>query len=268
LSRHEYDYEDELDDGLGIASRTHISKKAWIDSMERETERKKNQMITRDLFSGIRKYIWRASLPGGAAVEGQIMIPETGSHADVVTMKAFDIVFSAVKLQYEGLGQFEATIEGRLLGRFRVPEPRIEVDAFGRPRRYYGDRVIEKEGMDWLRNNMEFRLSDGRETFPPYEPALPGKSKGVPVTQAAQNWSQKLATAKPKVKPEDVWTPLNEGQNMAAIGVNLSATSGSGATNLAFATQLEQTRSAGQSATAKDRAAKVVQMHLEGKVIG
>jgi hypothetical protein len=267
LSRHEYDYEDELDDGLGIASRTHISEKVWIDSMKLETERRENRKAMHDLFSGIRKYIWRASLPGGAAVEGHIMIPETEAPPDVATMKAFDIVFNSIKVKYEGLGQFEATIEGRLLGRFRVPEPRVEVDVFGRPRGYYGARVIENEGMGWLRKNMEFRLSDGQETFPPYEPALPRKSKGVPVAQAAQNWSQKLATA--KKKPEDVWVPLNEGQNMAAIGVNLSATSGGGATNLAHATQLEQTSSAGQNATLKDhRAARVVQMHLEGKVIG
>ncbi len=273
MSRYEYDYDDELDDSLGLASRnilrktTHISEKAWIDSMMREKEVKAQSKARHDIFMGTRRFHWQASLLGGDTVKGEIMIPEEeAQHPDIATMRAFEIVFQAVKVSVLGVGTFRATIEGRPLGMFRLADDVLmERDVFGRVRSHYG-RGQEAIALDWLRRNIDFRITDGEKTYPPYQPAIPKKSPGMPVADAAKLWSEGLATKK---KPKEVWEPLNTGQNMAAIGVNLSNAHERGVTNLAFSTQLEQTSRAGQSVNQKDlRAAPVVQMHLEGKVIG
>lgn len=268
-----YDYEDELDESLSFGSRDFLSD---IRSRERDAQRRKTLVDMYNAFSGTRQYMWTLKIPGGGEAQGKILIPmDEAPHPDLATKRAFEVVFGSVKAVHHGKGRFDALVEGRRIGAFVLDPQTVQrevLDAFGRPsyqaRPGEAQRQWEHAAMGWLRRNIEFTLSDGRETYPKYEPAMPSRSKGRPLAEEALHWYREMAAQRPPKPAEEPWTKVTNGKNTAAIGVNLSVAAGGGATNLAFATQLEDTARRGKRPEEIGNSGRIYSMHKEGKVIG
>lgn len=258
------DYEDELDDSLGVPDR-NLRDVQFSAELNKYSPAFWQSQDRYDPFGGppSRQYRWRASILDASPIEGRMVIPGDVT-GDTAVMKAFGIVFDSVTVKHEGMDTFLAMIGGRSLGRFRIaPEPLVA--GLDGPVRGKYTRDMKASAMGWLRTNMKFELLSSPEEFPPYTPRLPKSSKGTPIAEAAKDWAAGMRGMRKTLKPaktQDAWVPLTEGEDLSRSGVSLSASSGTGMTNMAFATQMEQT------SRASVRAAPLVQMHLEGKVIG
>lgn len=200
MSRHEYDIEKELDDGLSFGSQvTRITEKAWAEKMKKEKMKATTKKQLFDAIMGTRMYQWELSLPQGAPVVGKIAVPvDEAPGRDLVMKTVFEKLFSSVKVRQIRGQDFEVTFEGRTIGHVRIPvdsyldeytQRRVEMDVWGRPRYFDSprpsteggfaaiERDIQNQAMGWLRRNLILEVKGLDEHYPPYEPRIPQKSK-------------------------------------------------------------------------------------------